>query len=69
MEKNTLNVDEVIEFMQIIAPNIGDIFSSNMIQRKFRTSYRNAKKVLVELVEKGHIELNSINCVSYHRKK
>lgn len=40
--KTTLNLEEVIDFMKTIAPKIGDIFSSSMIQRRFRTGYTNS---------------------------
>lgn len=69
MEKTTLKIEEVIEFMEHIAPNLGDRFSTSMVQRKFRTGYANARKAIDEMVELGYLELNMVEHVSIHRRK
>ncbi|MEK4228941.1 hypothetical protein [Solibacillus sp. FSL H8-0538] len=69
MEKTTLKIGEVIEFMEHIAPKIGDCFSPNQVQRKFRTGYINARKAINELVELGYLEVNTAGHISFRRKK
>lgn len=68
MEKTTLNIQEVIDFMKWKVKE-GEVFSSNMVQRKFRTGYINARKAIEELELMGYVELNTSTNITYHRIK
>ena len=60
---------EVIKFMEHAAPNAGDRFSPNMVQRKFRTSYANAQIAINELVKLGYLQVIVMGSVSFYLRK
>ena len=64
-----MEIAEVIEFMERVAPNVGDRFSPNMVKRKFRSSYANAEKVINELVEIGYLEVIVKGSFSFYLRK
>lgn len=60
---------EVIEFMDRIAPNAGDSFAPNRVQRNFRSGYANAEKAINELVELGYLEVIVKGSISFYLRK
>ncbi|MNH44350.1 hypothetical protein D3C79_1064910 [compost metagenome] len=55
--------------MERVAPNTGDGFSPNRVQRKFRSGYANAEKAINELVELGYLELIVKGSFSFYLRK
>lgn len=64
-----MEIAEVIEFMDRVAPNAGDSFGSNRVQRNFRSGYANAEKAINELVELGYLEVIVKGSISFYLRK
>jgi len=64
-----MEIAEVIEFMERVAPNAGDRFSPNRVKRKFRSGYADAEKAINELVELGYLEMIMKGSFSFYLRK